>query len=329
MLHGLRLATYRFSLICTSEMRLRPFPGAVLRSAIGDALRTVKRSAYDYLYETSTRSDESAQNAPRPYVIAPRRAEKRRYHAGEELAFELTLIGERAIGTLEALVRSVLALEPPAPGEEKDNFGLGADRDAGKGRFYLSRVTALAPDGARFISYDRANGTFYGAPATITDEHIMRRAEELPERRATVRFETPIRIVKDGESLRELCFHQFHKALSWRLRSLLRRHCDRPDADFREWVAPSYDVETVSTALAPAERSRYSASQERAYTLEGVTGTATFAGDLTPFRPFLAAGEWLHAGKGYVMGLGRYHVEPAVPHSDPPHQPAKAPHADH
>ena len=346
MLRGLRLARYRFSLICTSEVQLRPFPGAVVRGALGHALHAVDRRAYDELYDAaSAGSGSGGDEGPRPYVLAPRRPQKKHYRPGEELAFDLTLVGRRAIGHLRAVVESMLALEPPASGNAKqdldlDSFGLGTGRDDGKGRFYLSRVMALAPGGdaerdrgggeaARYLVYDRAGGDFYDVAAPVTATHVARRAEALPARRARVRFTTPLRIVKDGTPVRALQFHHLHKTLSWRLRALLRRHCDRPDADFREWVAPSYDVETVSTALAPAERSRYSASQERAYTLEGVTGTATFAGDLAPFRPFLAAGEWLHVGKGYVMGLGRYHVEPAVPHSDPPHQPAKAPHGDH
>ena len=27
-----------------------------------------------------------------------------------------------------------------------------------------------------------------------------------------------------------------------------------------------------------------------------------------PFMPLLAAGEWVHVGKGAVMGLGRYQI---------------------
>jgi hypothetical protein len=81
MLRDPRLARYRFSPICTSEVQVHPFPGAVGRGALGHAL-----------------------------------------------------VGRRAIGHLRAVVESMLALEPPASGNAKqdldlDRFGLGAGRD--------------------------------------------------------------------------------------------------------------------------------------------------------------------------------------------------------
>jgi hypothetical protein len=83
MLRGPRLARYRFSPICTSEVQVRPFPGAVGRGALGHALHAVDR---------------------------------------------------RAIGHPRAVVERMLALEPPASGNAKqdldlDGFGLGAGRD--------------------------------------------------------------------------------------------------------------------------------------------------------------------------------------------------------
>jgi hypothetical protein len=36
---------------------------------------------------------------------------------------------------------------------------------------------------------------------------------------------------------------------------------------------------------------------------------ATDGAAWAPFLPLLAAGEWVHVGKGAVMGLGKYQVE--------------------
>lgn len=39
-------------------------------------------------------------------------------------------------------------------------------------------------------------------------------------------------------------------------------------------------------------------------------GTIELAGDgLEPFWPYLWLGQWTHAGKGVVMGLGGYRIE--------------------
>jgi hypothetical protein len=41
----------------------------------------------------------------------------------------------------------------------------------------------------------------------------------------------------------------------------------------------------------------------------GLTGEITFAdSDLEPFWPWLWLGQWTHAGKGAVMGLGGYRL---------------------
>jgi CRISPR/Cas system endoribonuclease Cas6 (RAMP superfamily) len=47
--------------------------------------------------------------------------------------------------------------------------------------------------------------------------------------------------------------------------------------------------------------------------MDGVTGTVTFEAPdgetLAPYLPLLAAGEWVHVGKGAVMGLGKYQLQ--------------------
>lgn len=78
MLRGLRLARYRFSLICTSEVQLRPFPGAVVRGALGHALHAVDRRAYDELYDAaSAGSGSGGDEGPRPYTCWPHVARRK------------------------------------------------------------------------------------------------------------------------------------------------------------------------------------------------------------------------------------------------------------
>ena len=43
----------------------------------------------------------------------------------------------------------------------------------------------------------------------------------------------------------------------------------------------------------------------------GLLGTVDLSGEgLAPFWPFLHLGQWTHAGKGTIMGLGHYQIEP-------------------
>jgi hypothetical protein len=55
--------------------------------------------------------------------------------------------------------------------------------------------------------------------------------------------------------------------------------------------------------------SRYSARQDRRMEWAGLVGTATYAGDLRPFWPYLVFGQWVHVGKGATFGLGAYRLE--------------------
>ncbi|MFB6274138.1 MAG: CRISPR system precrRNA processing endoribonuclease RAMP protein Cas6 [Salinibacter sp.] len=215
---------------------------------------------------------------------------------------DLTLIG-KAIDHLRDILNSILALEGT---DDESKRGLGTDQD-GKGEFYLSRVLALVPDGSRYIIFDRSAGALYETAVVITEEAISRRAEEMPSERLTVHFLTPTHIKEGGEWLKDLQFHQLYGTISRRVKSLMRRYCDE-SVDFRRWAGPAREVKTVDSTLAQASLPRYSASQEKRQTVDGMTGTVTFEGELDPFSPFLAAGEWVHAGKGCAVGLGKLSV---------------------
>jgi len=42
--------------------------------------------------------------------------------------------------------------------------------------------------------------------------------------------------------------------------------------------------------------------------LGGIIGNVTYAGDLTPFLPFIVLGKYIHVGKGATFGLGKYEI---------------------
>lgn len=52
-----------------------------------------------------------------------------------------------------------------------------------------------------------------------------------------------------------------------------------------------------------------SARHDAHMTLGGFVATATFAGDLAPFAPFLRLGAMVHVGKGTAFGLGKYRLD--------------------
>ncbi len=54
---------------------------------------------------------------------------------------------------------------------------------------------------------------------------------------------------------------------------------------------------------------RFSERQGTKLKMGGFLGEITFEGDLAEFIPFLVLGEYLHIGKGTVLGLGKYELE--------------------
>ncbi|MGH8469420.1 MAG: CRISPR system precrRNA processing endoribonuclease RAMP protein Cas6 [Gammaproteobacteria bacterium] len=53
---------------------------------------------------------------------------------------------------------------------------------------------------------------------------------------------------------------------------------------------------------------RYSGRQKEWMQFGGLLGSVTYEGELTPFMPWLALGEWLHVGGKTSFGLGRYRI---------------------
>lgn len=53
---------------------------------------------------------------------------------------------------------------------------------------------------------------------------------------------------------------------------------------------------------------RYSGRQKEWMQFGGLLGSVTYEGELSPFMPWLALGEWLHVGGKTSFGLGKYRI---------------------
>src|SRR5262249_28652819 len=132
-------------------------------------------------------------------------------------------------------------------------------------------------------------------------------------RRIALHFLTPARIRTDGDYRSELSFQDLIRALLRRLSSLCYFHCNcELSVDFKSLIGQSSSVRTVATQLRWQRQERFSSKQHQRIEMGGVTGTVTFEAPdgetLAPYLPLLAAGEWVHVGKGTVMGLGKYRL---------------------
>jgi len=69
-------------------------------------------------------------------------------------------------------------------------------------------------------------------------------------------------------------------------------------------------VETKATDMRWQSMERISNRQQARIKTGGLVGSITFSGDLTPFVPYLQAGELLHVGKSTTFGFGAYKLTP-------------------
>jgi hypothetical protein len=123
----------------------------------------------------------------------------------------------------------------------------------------------------------------------------------LPMDRVTVTLDAPLRIYRDARLLRKLGFSEFARSLMRRVSSISYYFGGvEPDVDFKWLATKSGRVETVAESVQWRELGRG---------VSGLIGSATFAGDIGEFHPFLLAGEYLHVGKGASFGFGRFHLQ--------------------
>jgi CRISPR-associated endoribonuclease Cas6 len=319
MLSKLALARYRFVLEATTPLRLNAFAGATLRGGFGHVFKRAvctwppgecrrcllkDTCSYRYIFETAPPAGaqklRNLDQVPRPFVIEPPRANGRLHRPGERFEFRLVLVG-RAIDYLPYFLLTF---------GELGRVGLGPDR----GRFVVDEVLAEGPDGAQPL-YTEAKGMLHDRARRFTvAELVGPRFGYDMVRRWTVLFLTPTRIRQGGAVRTDLSFQDLSRALLRRLSSLCYFHCGSQLAvDFRSLIEQAAAVSTIRSDLRWHDQGRFSGRQHRTIEMGGVVGEITFeAADPqvgTCFWPLLVAGEWVHVGKGCVMGLGKYRLE--------------------
>lgn len=302
---------------------LGDFPAAVLRGALGGALRTaacttgapactgcplLASCAYGLLFENVPLPGvlhSGFTDVPRPYVLHLTRPLPAVVSPGHRFAFDLVLV-ESAATTLPVLVRAVRRLE---------TTGLGDDRERGQGRVRLQRVevrhgpapvTAWMP-GRRLLPAVPAPVPLGATPCPDAADAAL-----------DLRFVSPLRLCIDGQTRLEPAFEDVVRALARRVQALAALH-GRYDDALRErlygWIDLTRGLDAVPRFRSVVRR-RYSARQRQRVPLEGVVGTIRVGPGWQPLWPLLDAGRLLHVGKNATHGFGQYRLH-VVPHHQP------------
>lgn len=308
----IRYQKFKFTLQAIDQLVLPYYKGSTFRGGFGTAFRRVvcalkrkdckdcmlkTKCIYAYIFETSPSEDTKIMNmnkyetVPHPFIIEPPEDTRHLYEQGDNLAFNLILIG-RAVDYLPYFIFTF---------DELGKSGIGK----GRGKYRLIKV-----DSGSNMVYSSEERTIR---ATSSEERDIPEVFDFnldTDGAITLRFLTPTRIIHQRALAVNLEFHILIRSLLRRLCLLHYFHCEKkePSWDHKQIIHEAEKVTIENNALKWWDWERYSSRQDIRMKMGGVVGYITYKGNPEQFLPILRAGEILHVGKGTSFGLGRYEL---------------------
>ena len=323
MFQNFYVSKYNFNLCFLEKTFFPSYKGSTLRGAFGTHFRKVcciQRNVKDcsrcllkqscpfiYIFNPAPPPDAKKlrryDNIPRPFLISPPLDEKREYLPGENLTFQLTLIGDAT----NYLPYIILAFK------EIGKSGIGKKINGKRGIFELSQVDAISLNGEKSLKiYSSSDNLIHNKDTKISHSQVMERVKKINSRKIKINFISPLRLRYQKSYIRHPEFYHLIKAVLGRLSSLSYFYSnDELKVNFKKLIQDAQKVRLVSSSYYWRDWWRYSSRQNVRMALGGVIGEATFEGNLETYLPFLIWGELVHIGKGATFGLGRYKIESA------------------
>ena len=304
----LPLACLRLHFRATVDLRLPAYTGSAWRGAFGHALKRLvcvtrepacppcllyRSCIYPYLFETPPDPGVGKLTqypaAPHPYLLIPDE-HGGRVPAGETLTVDVTLFGH-GNRHLPYVIHAM---------DQAGQRGLSKDRGA------LTLLRVAQADGADWRPIYVPGGNLTPLPA------VAPVAPPCPER-LILRLLTPLRLNSEDRLVSQdrFRFHHLFSNLLRRISLLTAFHTDDPlETDFAGLTRAARALNLTLSRLRWHEWARFSSRQDTLVKMGGLVGEIGLEGaGLEPFWPYLWLGQWTHAGKGAVMGLGRYRID--------------------
>lgn len=306
MIPGLYFSLFRFTLSPKQVLHLPANnKGNVLRGALGVMLGQVVKSQpdawalYRKIFEPAPPPGAAAlsnyQAIPRPFVIEPPLSERTVYYAGEEVVFNVVLVG------------NAIDFRPYF----QMAFGLLASRGFGLNRAPCQLIRVDQLDAARRVAHGVHLFGPDGATVAAAAQNPPIRSESLPPlpdcSKLTVGFLTPTHLVFDERAVApgQFEFHHLVKRLRDRLNALATFYCGGPlELDFAAIGARAEAVRATRRDLRWEGRARVSSRTGQRHEIGGFAGECEFEGELGEFLPLLQLGQYVHVGKHATWGNG-------------------------
>jgi hypothetical protein len=302
----LPVARYRFAFRMADDLPLPEYSGSLLRGQFGAALRRTacmtgarecppcplyRTCPYPAIFEAPPPEAHALQRfseIPNPYVIEPPPLGTRHIGAGELMSFHIVLVG-RALDQLPLIAYAL---------QRAFAYGIGRTKSRG----WIEDIAVEAPDGWESLC-DFAQSRIYPHEQKLAVPYLPRVDA------VTLKITTPLRLQNQGHPIppERLRPRTLFTALLRRASLLFELHAALPGlAGDASHLAASADRLTDHRRLRWKDWTRFSSRQKQEMTLGGAIGEWQLSGDLEELLPWFWLGQWLHAGKNAVMGMGAY-----------------------
>lgn len=309
-----KLAQFRFVIKALSPLSLPSYKGSTFRGAFGHIFKKVvcvdrekkcnlcllkSKCIYSYIFETPLPNGALKMKkypfVPHPFVITPPLNKKQNYRENEELAFELTLVGN-SIDYFPYFVYAFNALG-------KIGF------KKGDGKFELQKVYVEQVGGDPDIVYSSEDKSLINRSYYLDLGKLFASANSENIQTISLRLITPMRLKFNEAISPSLEFHILLRNLLRRISLLSYFHCGMElDLDFKGLIDRSKEIKIQNSNLKWFDWERFSLRQNTKMKMGGLIGSITYEGDLKEFLPFILIGEYIHVGKGTSFGLGKYKI---------------------
>ncbi|MGH9801217.1 MAG: CRISPR system precrRNA processing endoribonuclease RAMP protein Cas6, partial [Blastocatellia bacterium] len=296
--NSFKLARFRFRLTARSPIELSSgYKGSTFHGAFGHALKDLSPHFYDLFFNPTLAVSGNSQNQlPKPFVLIPPLADQSQFNPGEELQFELVLFGT-AVSQLPACVAAI------------DHLGKHMGLGTNKGRFAITAIDAIKP-GGESVSVLNENGRITSIPQSEAEEFSLK-PQSAPAIR--INLNTRLRLTYNNQRITQApSFELLITRLIGRIKNLTDLYGESELISSAEKQQLIEEAKTITMARQNVEWSdwpRYSGRQKEWMQFGGLLGAITYQGNLAPFLPWLALGEWTHVGGKTSFGLGKYHTE--------------------
>ncbi|MCX7994980.1 MAG: CRISPR system precrRNA processing endoribonuclease RAMP protein Cas6 [candidate division WOR-3 bacterium] len=290
----------------TDEIILPQYKGSTIRGAFGNTFRKVVcpfkgkeckecllvgKCVYNYVFETPIPSGSKImrkyEHAPHPFIIEPPLDTRTEYKKDDELTFNLILIG-RAIEYLPYFIYT---------------FEMLGEKGIGRGR---KKINLVSINQHKSVIYDGVAKILRQPPVK---EELKFDVPKHKIKSIKIEFQTPTRIIHQGAVVQNPEFCKIIPNLLRRIALISYFHCDDLlNIDFKGLIKKAETIKTRLEFFKYEQLQRYSGRQKKRIPMDGFVGVVIYEGELTPFYPYLKAGEILHIGKGTAFGMGKYKI---------------------